>query len=174
MFQSLRPNSPIYILHKGDKPSFEIGYVTSVSAPKSKYGATPNFTVPQDLVVDVVVKVNDVINNYNGLPATLDIADSYSGGDPIIISDNRDAMNSEVYNLKKRSSDIINSVDTHKSLLVEYEKILGVLNPEIAEKQTQKNEISAIKTQISEMSRNMTELMQANRLLMEQLNKQKL
>jgi hypothetical protein len=45
-------------------------------------------------------------------------------------------MNSEVYNLKKRSSDIINSVETHKSLLVEYEKILGVLNPEIAEKQT--------------------------------------
>lgn len=171
MFQSLRPNSQIYILHKGETPIFEVGYVTNVSVPRNKYGVNPSFTPTTDLVVDIVAKVNDVVVNYNNLPANLDIADSFSSGDPIVISDNREAMNSEVLNLKKKSSDIIDSVDTHRKLLQDYEKILGIINPEIAEKQTQKNEISAIKSQLSEMSKNMSELMAANRQLMEQLSK---
>jgi hypothetical protein len=48
-------------------------------------------------------------------------------------------------NLKKKSSDIVDSVELHKNLIVAYEKILGEINPEIAEKQTQKNEINIIK-----------------------------
>ena len=55
----------------------------------------------------------------------------------------------------------------------EYDKILQEINPDIAEKQLQRNEISALKTQMSEMNKNMSELMAANRLLMEQLTKQK-
>lgn len=174
MFQSLRPNSQIYILHKGDSPFFETGYITNVSTPRSKYGQVPNFTAPQDLVVDIVAKIDDTIVNYNNLPANLDIADSFSNGESIVISDSRDAMNVEVMNLKKKSSDIVESVELHKHLVIEYDKILGKINPEIAEKQTQKNEINTIKNQLSEMSKNMSELMAANRLLMEQLNKQKL
>jgi hypothetical protein len=77
--------------------------------------------------------------------ANLDIADSYSNGDPIVISDSKDAINVEIMNLKKKSSDIVDSVELHKNLIVTYDKILGDLNPEIAEKQTQKNEISIIK-----------------------------
>lgn len=171
MFQSLRPNSQIFILHKNENPTFEIGYVTNVSAPRNKYGITTSFAQPQELVVDVVVKINDSIVNYNGLPANLDIADSYIGGDQIIISDNKGAMNSEVLNLKNKSQDIINSVETHKKLLQEYDKILGTLNPEIAEKQNQKDEINSIKSQMSEMSKSMNELIEANRLLMEQLKR---
>lgn len=171
MFQSLRPNSQIFILHKNENPTFEIGYVTNVSTPRNKYGITTSFAQPQELVVDVVVKINDSIVNYNGLPANLDIADSYIGGDQIIISDNKGAMNSEVLNLKNKSQDIINSVETHKKLLQEYDKILGTLNPEIAEKQNQKDEINSIKSQMSEMSKSMNELIQANRLLMEQLKR---
>ena len=136
MFQSLRPNSPIYILHKGDNPSFETGVVTNVTPPRSKYGVANNFAPPQDLIVDIVAKVNEAIVNYNGLPANLDIADSFIGGDPIVISDNRDAINSEVMNLKKKSQDILDSVDYNRNLISEYEKILCSINPEIAEKQS--------------------------------------
>ena len=67
-------------------------------------------------------------------------------------------MNSEVLNLKNKSQDIINSVETHKKLLQEYDKILGTLNPEIAEKQNQKDEINSIKSQMSEMNKSMNEL----------------
>lgn len=175
MFQSLRPSSPIYILHKGETPIFETGYITNVSVPRSKYGMPNAFAVnPQELVVDITVKVNDNIVNYTGLPANLDIADSFIGGDPIVISDSKDAMNSEILNLKKKSEDIVNSIDFHKKLLSEYDKILCQVNPEIAEKQSQKDELSALKNQVLNLSSNVNELMEANRLLIEQLKQKQL
>lgn len=58
MFQSLRPNNQIYILRK-DKPSLEIGSVVSVSMPTPKYQMQPTFGQPQEMVVDIVAKVNN-------------------------------------------------------------------------------------------------------------------
>lgn len=52
------------------------------------------------MVIDIIAKVNDVIVNYNSLPATLDIADSYSNGESIVIADSREAINSEILNYK--------------------------------------------------------------------------
>ena len=175
MFQSLRPSSPIYILHKGETPTFEVGYITNVSAPRSKYGIPNAFSInPQELIVDITVKVNDNIINYTGLPANLDIADSFIGGEPIVISDSKDAMNSEILNLKKKSEEVVNSIDFHKKLLLEYDKILCQVNPEIAEKQSQKDELSALKSQVSNLSNNVNELMETNRLLIEQLKQKQL
>ena len=99
MFQSLRPNNQIYILRK-DKPSLEIGSVVSVSMPTPKYQMQPTFGQPQEMVVDIVAKVNNQDVTYQKIPATLDIADFGSGG--IVLSDNREAMNAEVMSLKKK------------------------------------------------------------------------
>ena len=114
MFQSVRPNSQIFILHKGDTPSIEIGNVTNQPMSRPKYQLPTSFGQPQELVVDLVVKVGDRTVNYNNLPAQLDIADSSSNGESIVISDSKEAMNAEVLNLKQKSTDIINSVDFHK------------------------------------------------------------
>jgi hypothetical protein len=43
-------------------------------------------------------------------------------------------MNNEVASMKQRSLDIINSIEEHQSIIQGCEKILQVLNPEIAEK----------------------------------------
>ena len=96
------------------------------------------------------------------LPAQLDIADSYSNGENIVISDSRDAMNAEIISLKQKSIDIINSVDYHKSLINQYDKLLADFNPEMAEKQAQQQEIAQLRNQMDEMSKNMA-------LLIEQL-----
>ena len=73
MFQSLRQNSQIYIFYKGNKPSLNIGSVVNVSMPKPKYPITQTFGQSQEMVIDIIAKVNDVIVNYNSLPATLQI-----------------------------------------------------------------------------------------------------
>jgi hypothetical protein len=39
-------------------------------------------------------------------------------------------------NLKKKSQDVLDSVDYNRNLISEYEKILCSINPEIAEKQS--------------------------------------
>lgn len=162
MFQSVRPNSPIYVLHKGDNPRLETGYVANQPIPKPKYQIPPTFGQPQEMIVDLVIKLNDMSINLNSIPANLDIADSYSNGENIVISDSREAMNSEILSLKQKSVDLLNSVNYHKSLIVQYDKLLSDFNPEMAEKQAQQQEIASLRNQMNEMSKNMA-------LLIEQL-----
>lgn len=169
MFQSVRPNSQIFILHKGDAPNIELGTVTNQPMPRPKYQLPATFGQPQEMVVDLVVKVNDRTVNYNNLPAQSDIADSSSNGENLVISDSRDAMNAEILNLKQKSTDIINSVEFHKSLLGQYDKIIAQLNPEFAEKQEQKQELDTLRAQMAEMSRSISALMETNKKLIEQL-----
>jgi hypothetical protein len=97
------------------------------------------------MVVDITVKIGDRIVNYNGLPAHLDIADSYSNGENIVISDSREAMNAEILSFKQKSIDAINSVDMHKSIINECDVIISNLNPEYAEKKQQQDEMLSLK-----------------------------
>jgi hypothetical protein len=166
MFQSVRPNSPIYVLHKGDNARLETGYVVNQPIPKPKYQIPHNFGQPQEMIVDLVVKLNDATVNYNSLPAQADISDSFSNGESIVISDSRDAMNAEIMSTKQKSLDIINSVDYHRALVEQYDKLLSEFNPEMAEKQAQQQEIASLRMQMDQMSKNMA-------LLIEQLKNNK-
>lgn len=169
MFQSVRPNSQIYIFHKGDNPRLEIGYVVNQPMPRPKYQLPTAFGQPQETVVDLVVRLNDQNYNYNNLPAQLDIADSSSNGESIIISDSKEGMNAEIINLKQKSIDIANSRDYHLDLVNKYDKILVDINPELAEKQEQKQEIDTLKNQMTEMSKSIAALMESNKALIARL-----
>ena len=114
-----------------------------------------NFGQPQEMIVDLVIKLNDASINLASIPANLDIADSYSNGESIVISDSREAMNSEIISLKQKSLDLLNSVEYHKSLIASYDKILSDFNPEMAEKQAQQQEIAGLRNQIDELSKSM-------------------
>lgn len=160
MFQSVRPNSPIYILHKGDNARLETGYVVNQPIPKPKYPIPHNFGQPQEMIVDLIVKVNDNNVNYNSLPAQADISDSYSNGESITISDSRDAMNAEIVSAKQKSIDVINSVGYHKALIEQYDKLLSDFNPEVAEKQAQQQEMASMREKMDEMTRTMNLLME--------------
>lgn len=157
MFQSLRPNNQIFILHK-DKPVLETGTIISVSVPTPKYPVQPMFGQPQEMVVDIIAKVNNQDVTYQKIPANSDVADF--GNNSIVLSDNKEAMNSEIMCLKQRSIDVVNSVDYHKSVITECDKLLNSLNPDLAEKQAQKERIDSLESQIAS-------LMEMNKKLME-------
>lgn len=157
MFQSLRPNNQIFILHK-DKPVLETGTIISVSVPTPKYPVQPMFGQPQEMVVDIIAKVNNQDVTYQKIPASSDVADF--GNNSIVLSDNKEAMNSEIMCLKQRSIDVVNSIDYHKSVITECDKLLNSLNPDLAEKQAQKERIDSLESQIAS-------LMEMNKKLME-------
>lgn len=127
----------------------EIGSIVSVSMPMPKYQVPPVFGQAQEMVVDLVVKVNNVDTTYQKLPATADIADFGMSG--VVISTSRDAMNAEVMSLKNKSIDAINSVDFHKGVIEGCDVILAGLNPEFAERQQQQAEINDLKAQMAEL-----------------------
>lgn len=171
MFQSLRPNSQIFVLHRGDSLAVDIGFVTNVSIPRPKFTPQPIIGKPQEAVVDISAKLGNTIVNYTNLDAAADIAESVSNGESLVIATSKDAMNSEIMNLKQKSIDIINSKEYHENLVQEYDKVLNSLNPEFAEKEQQKIEINALKEQVSQMTQNVEALMQANKALIEKLQK---
>lgn len=158
MFSNLRTNSQIYILHKDANPYVEVGQVVSVSQPQPRFPVT-NFMNPQELVVDVVVKINGSDVTLQKLPANLDIADQGTANGALVITTSREAMNAEVDSLRQKSLGILNSVDYHKKIVQDCELLLQRLNPEFAEQKQQKQEIDTLKSQMSEMMAGMRELM---------------
>lgn len=170
MFQSLRTNNQLYILHKDANPFIEYGPVVSVSAPKPKYPmASPMGQLPQmEMVVDVVVCINGQNTTFQNLPAGMDIADFGQNGN-IVISCSRDAMNNEISMIKQKRLERVNSRDYDLSVIASCDEMLTMINPEFAEKQRQENEINTLKGQMAEMSKNMSDLMELNKRLMEQL-----
>ena len=161
MFQSIRPNSQVYILHKGDSMRVDIGYVTNQPVPKPKYQVPPAFGQPQEMVVDLVVKVGTDILNLNGIPAQADVADSYSNGETVVVSSSREAINAEVVSEKQKSIDIVNSKAFHEKRITLCDSILGQLNPEFAEKQSQKEEIAQLKEQVGGLATQVNRLVEA-------------
>ena len=170
MFQNLRLNSAVYILHKDSVPYIEQGSLVSVSSPKPKYPSSPAIgQFPQmEMVVDLVVSVNGNNMNLQGLPAGLEIADFGHNGN-IVVSSSKEAINNEISLMRQRSAEIIGSVDFHRNVISACEKMLSELNPEVAEKQRQEQEISTLKGQMQRMSENMNSLMEMNRKLMDQI-----
>ena len=158
MFQSLRASNQFYILHKESVPYVEIGSVVSVSAPMPKFAFPQTFGQPQEMVVDVVVRVNDNNVTFQKLPANQEIADFGMNG-AIVVATSKDAMNAELSSLRQKSVDIINSVNFHKSVIEGCDKTLRSLNPEYAEKQQQQEEITVLKQNMEEMRQNMASLM---------------
>lgn len=67
------------------------------------------------------------------------------------VSCNKEAMNSEVSSMKQRSLDIINSIETHQSIIKGCDEILSQLNPEIVEKQRQEQENKALREEINSL-----------------------
>ena len=144
-FQNLRNNHQIYILHKDNIPTLEIGKVTFVSVPVPKYGNTGMYN---DLVLDITVDIDGKSTNFQKLPANSEIADF---GNNLVIASNKQAMNNELTSMKQRSLDIINSVEQHQSIILGCDEILQMLNPEIAEKQRQEQENKQLREEINSL-----------------------
>ena len=57
----------------------------------------------------------------------------------------------EIYTLKQRSQDIINSIDFHTKVVQDCEDFIKILNPEIAEKEQRDYETKQLKEEISSL-----------------------
>ena len=145
-FQNLRTSNQLFILHKDSIPTLEIGKVTNVSIPVPKYGTQGIYN--QEMIVDITADINGTSTSFQKLPAIGDIADF---GNNVVVSCNKEAMNSEITSMKQRSMDIINSIETHQNIIKGCDEILQQLNPEIVEKQRQEQENKALREEINSL-----------------------
>lgn len=159
-FSNLRGSSPLYILNKEGVPTVNIGSVVNVTAPVPKWGVPMAFGQPQEMVVDLTVKVEDKQGQFFKVPAGDDVYEYENNGvkTPYVLAASRDAINAEVSALRQQAVGVLNSVEYNKQVVAACDDMLRKLNPEFAEKQRQEEEISELKRRFAEQQAQMAEL----------------
>lgn len=133
MFSTLRKGSPIYILDRTSSPEVKLGYIENVSIPRPMYPTyNPQVSLGTNMqmVVDLNVRIDNETKEFC-VPSNLSL---HTYGD-YTLSENKEAMISEVDSLLQNSKDVLDSVDKHKEAISAYEKILKNLNPVYAKEQ---------------------------------------
>lgn len=157
MFQNLRPNATLYILHKGTSPFLECGKVVSVKNLRTVYKNMPGGLYPQPMqAVDIIVQAGDDTVNLTEIPAMQDTADDIKSG--MLVSCSRDEMSAEILTMKQKSEEVLKSVEYHKNFLASCEQMLAALNPEYGMRQQREQEMSAMRSQMEAMSKENAEL----------------
>ena len=121
MFSALSQGSSIYLLDKTSSPKFVVGEVVGVTQPKYNFNQA---------TVDLKVKVDDSIQEFNNLPGINNIV-TYNNG-KVIISETKQGIQNEVETILTNSKNILDNVDIYKQNVEDCEKILKQLNPQFA------------------------------------------
>ena len=146
MFSTLRKGSTVYILDRTNTPEVKLGYIENVSMPSPMY---PTFNPAASLgtnmqtVVDITLRIGEEKKEFS-VPSNLSI---HTYGD-YTLSENKEAMISEVDGLLQNSKDILDSVDKHKASVTAYESILKKLNPVYAKEQERDGAINDLSQRV--------------------------
>ena len=121
MFSALSQGSSIYLLDKTSSPKFVIGEVVGVTQPKFNYNQA---------TVDLKVKVEDSIQEFNNLPSINNTC-TYNNG-KLLISETKQGIQNEIETILTTSRNILNNINVYKQNVEDCENILKQINPQFA------------------------------------------
>lgn len=153
MLSGLNQGSLVYILDKTDKPKLKIGEILGVTQPKFGLNGT------NQTVVDIKVKVDDIVTDYFNIPSNSSIV-SYNGG-KITISETKQGLQSEIETALQNSRNIVNNIDYYKNNITEYEEILKEINPQFAKDKERDSKIVSLETKVSSMETKLDKILEA-------------
>ena len=135
MFSALRQGSVLYILEKGSNPTLKIGSVVGITYPTNNFlGST----------IDINVKVGDQSLDFKNVPSSQSVT-SYPN---TIITETKELMSNEVDNMLQNSRSVVDSIDYHKNIIEQCEKILKDLNPRFAKEKERDEDITNLKNKM--------------------------
>jgi hypothetical protein len=152
MFSNLSKGSVLYGLDTKGEVKLFTATVDTVSMPRPKYMQNTFGQMPET-VVDIVATINGERREFKQVPSNNAIADF--GPDTFVLSDTKDSLMNYVASMLQNSRNIVNSVDKHKSLITQYEKVLGELNPNVAND----NAVKELRGQVESMQSQMQEML---------------
>ncbi len=145
MFSNLSQNSILYILDLHSKPKILSGPIERISIPRPKYNT---FNPNMEMVVDMVAVINGERREFKGVPNNT-IADF--GDDAFVLAESKDVLNSYVQSMLQNSKNIINSIEKHQNLVIQYEEAIQELNPDIKASKESDKAIQDLKGEIAEL-----------------------
>lgn len=145
MFSNLSQNSILYVLDINNSPKVLSGPVERVTVPRPKYNT---FNPNMEMVVDIFATINGERREFKGVPNST-IANF--GNDSFILADSRESLNSYINAMMQNSKGILDSVEKHQRLLVNYEEALSELNPDIKADKEKDKAIQNLQSQVAEL-----------------------
>lgn len=153
MFSNLSQNSILYVLDLNNNPKILSGPVERVSVPRPKYN---NFNPTLEMVVDVIATINGERREFKGIPNG---AIANFGTDAFILAESKEALNSYINAMLQNSRSILESVDKHKKLVVDYEEALQELNPSLKADKEKDKAIQDLQGQVKTLQDNIQQLL---------------
>ena len=121
MFSALSQGSNVYLLDKTSSPKFLVGEIVGVTQPKYAFNQA---------TVDLKVKIDDQVQEFNNLPSINSVV-TYNNG-KLLISETKQGIQNEVESILNNSQNILNNIDAYKQNIEDCENILKQLNPQFA------------------------------------------
>lgn len=153
MFSNLSQNSILYILDLTSNPKILSGPIERVSIPRPKYNS---FNPTLETVVDVIAVINGERREFKGIPNG---AIANFGNDAFILAESKEALNSYINAMLQNSRSILESVDKHKKLVMDYEEALQELNPSLKADKEKDKAIQDLQGQVKNLQDNIQQLL---------------
>jgi uncharacterized protein YwgA len=153
MFSNLSQNSILYVLDLNNNPRILSGPVERVSVPRPKYN---NFNPTLEMIVDVVATINGERREFKGIPNG---AIANFGTDAFILAESKEALNSYINAMLQNSRSILDSVDKHKKLVMDYEEALQELNPSLKADKEKDKAIQDLQGQVNSLQESIQQLL---------------
>lgn len=153
MFSNLSQNSILYILDLTSNPKILSGPIERVSIPRPKYNS---FNPTLETVVDVIAVINGERREFKGIPNG---AIANFGNDAFILAESKEALNSYINAMLQNSRSILESVDKHKKLVMDYEEALQELNPSLRADREKDKAIQDLQGQVKTLQDNIQQLL---------------
>lgn len=153
MFSNLSQNSILYILDLNNNPKVLSGPVERVSIPRPKYNT---FNPNMEMIVDIVATINGERREFKGIPNG-SIANF--GTDAFILAESKETLNSYINSMLQNSRSVLESVDKHKKLVMDYEESLQELNPSLKADKEKDKAIQTLQEQVASLQNGMQQLL---------------
>lgn len=153
MFSNLSQNSILYVLDLNNNPKILSSPVERMSVPRPKYN---NFNPTLEMVVDVIAIINGERREFKGIPNG---AIANFGTDAFILAESKEALNSYINAMLQNSRSILESVDKHKKLVMDYEEALQELNPSLKADKEKDKAIQDLQGQVKTLQDNIQQLL---------------
>lgn len=153
MFSNLSQNSIMYLLDLHSSPKVLSGPVERVSVPRPKYNT---FNPNMEMVVDIIATINGERREFKGVPnGTI----ANFGDDAFVLAENRDALNAYINAMLQNSRNVVNSIEKHQKLVVDYEEALQELNPDIRASKENDKAIQTLQDQVEALQKGMQQML---------------
>lgn len=150
MFSALRKGSQVYVLLKDDIPVLKKGTVESTTYP------TYNTNYYNSQTMDININTDDGNMEFKNIIPTLSVVDYKNA----ILSETRELLIPEVETMLQTSKGIVESVDFHKNVITECEKMLKDLSPKYAKEIQHDEDINNLKSEIGGIKSKMDTIIQ--------------